>query len=172
VRDPRAAAFSWRRRKEQPDRLTRGFMERRGAAKSVALWTLWNGVTEILWRHRRERYVRVAYEAFVADPRAVLSTILAAAARSGPRPVGVGASPAAMADGPFVDDHTVLLSASHTVAGNPARLTNGPVALRLDDEWRTAMSARDRMLVTIGAAPLLARYGYAVRHSNRRLEQT
>ena len=158
VRDPRAAAFSWQRRKAQPDRRTPGYMERRGAAKSVALWLAWNAVTELMWSHRRDRYLRVTYEDFVADPRAVVRRILAA--------VGFAAEveeDAAGGAGVFVDDHTVRLGVSHTVAGNPARLRGGPVRLSLDDEWRVAMPTRDRMLVTAAGAPLMARYGYPLR---------
>jgi Sulfotransferase family len=153
VRDPRAAAFSWRRKKEQPDRRTPGYMERRGVGKSVALWLVWNAAIEFLWRGRRDRYVRVSYEDFVADPRIAVTRICAAA--------GIPVDTAATA-GVFLADRTVRLGVSHTVAGNPARLRHGPVALRLDDEWASAMPVRDRLLVTVGAAPLLGRYGYPV----------
>lgn len=153
VRDPRAAAFSWRRKKVQPDRRIPGYMERRGVGKSVALWLVWNAATELLWRGRRDRYVRVSYEDFVADPRRTVARVCAAA--------GIALDPAEPG-GVFLDERTVRLGVSHTVAGNPARLRHGPVALRLDDEWASAMPVRDRVLVTVGAAPLLGRYGYPV----------
>ena len=57
-------------------------------------------------------------------------------------------------DGVFVGDRTVLLQASHTVAGNPDRLRRGEVVLRLDDEWRERMSRRDRAMVGAMTAPV------------------
>lgn len=155
VRDPRAAAFSWQRRKVQPDRRTPGYMERRGAAKSVALWVLWNAATEAFWSGRRDRYVRVSYEDFVADPRGTVTRVC--------RAVGHHCDGA----GPFLDGGSVRLGVSHTVAGNPARLKSGTVRLRLDDEWSSAMPARDRVLVTLGAAALMKRYGYPLRPAPR-----
>jgi len=37
------------------------------------------------------------------------------------------------------------------------------VSLAADEEWRTRMDARRRMLATAPAAPLLRRYGYSLR---------
>jgi hypothetical protein len=44
--------------------------------------------------------------------------------------------------------------------GNPMRMDNGPVKLRLDDQWRSSMGPRHRRLVTVMTKPLLRRYGY------------
>jgi hypothetical protein len=60
----------------------------------------------------------------------------------------------------------VLLSPSHTVAGNPMRFRTGPTQLRRDDAWRTELPRGRRRLVTALTAPLLARYGY-LRRSGR-----
>jgi Sulfotransferase family len=151
VRDPRAAAFSWRRTKVQPDRRTFGYMERRGAAKSVALWVAWNAALEALWRRNPERYLRLSYEEVMSRPQAALEQVVDF--------VGLGGDAAA----PFVDPHTARFGANHTVAGNPSRLRSGAVPLRLDNEWRASMPARDRILVAAAAAPLMSRYGYPVR---------
>lgn len=148
VRDPRAAAFSWRRKKEQPDRKVPGFMERRGAFKSVALWMVWNAGLAMLWRRSPERYLRVGYEEFVADPRAVVDRVAGM--------LGVSYDPASL----FPAPGTAALGVSHTVAGNPARLQHGQIHLKLDDEWRRAMPRRDRLVVSLVALPLMRRYGY------------
>ncbi len=151
VRDPRAAAFSWRRRKEQPDRGYAGLMEQRGVAKSSLLWVTWNLGLERLWGGKRAHYHRVTYEGFLNAPRAEVESLLADLGL--PREL----------DGVFPDQHTVQLSASHTVAGNPARLTHGLVQIKPDDEWRRSMGRRDRILVTLLSLPLLRRYGYPTR---------
>lgn len=152
VRDPRAAAFSWRRRKEQPDHGRAGvLMERRGVLKSLVLWAFWNTVLEYLWRGRRQDYVRLSYEDFVRRPAEELR-------RVGHRLDLPDAGAAAL-----VGPRTVALTTSHTVAGNPSRMRSGPVTLALDDEWLRAMPNRDLVLVSAGAAPLLLRYGYPLR---------
>ena len=150
VRDPRAAAHSWKRRKVQPDRGSPGYMEQQSALKSSVLWTVWNATAEALGSRDPSRYLRVRYEDFVASPREVVEEILALA----------GVSGAAL---PFADDHRVVLEIGHTAAGNPNRLDTGAVALRPDDEWVRHMQPRDRTVVTTVTAPLLVRYGFPVR---------
>jgi sulfotransferase family protein len=154
VRDPRAAAFSWTRHKPLTDKKVPAVMERRGAAKSTALWVLWNGL--LGRRAKRGRYVRVRYEDLLTDPAGSISAIRQAAGLEPQAP------PTLAADG-----RSVRLGVHHTVAGNPARMAQGPTPLRLDDEWRTAMPRPDRMLVTAGAAPLMRRYGYRLRKGIR-----
>lgn len=150
VRDPRAAAFSWSRHKEQPDRGVFGYMERQGAARSAGLWNLWNTTTEALWSAAEGRYLRLRYEDLVDHPRTVLERILELMGMEG-RPL------------PFTGEHTVVLEPCHTVAGNPDRLRQGTIVLRNDDEWAARMRARDMALVTAVTLPLLARYRYPVR---------
>jgi hypothetical protein len=48
----------------------------------------------------------------------------------------------------------------HTLGGNPVRFKRGRVKLKLDDEWRTKMTARQRLVVVVMTFPLLLVYGY------------
>lgn len=145
VRDPRAAAWSWLRKKELPDNAAQAHMERISPLKSSLLWDVWNATTDRLWPGPNHLLVR--YEDFVADPRTTMSTIAELC----------GDPDAELA---FTDPQTVLLAPTHTVAGNPDRLRSGPTRLRLDDEWRTRMGRRDRAIVSATTAPLRRRYGY------------
>jgi hypothetical protein len=147
IRDPRAAAYSWSRKKFQPDTDTREHMVRFSPAKSSALWDSWNASAEALWRRTPERYLRVRYEDFVADPRESFQKIL--------RLVGF-----ADAEAPLVGEREVKLGVSHTVSGNPNRFETGAVELRPDHEWISKMNPRDRALVTALTLPLLKHYGY------------
>lgn len=149
VRDPRAAAFSWSKKKFQPDTDTREFMHRHSPAKSAALWDSWNAAAEALWRRAPERYLRLRYEDFVADPRGSFTRILDL----------LGESDASL---PLASDREVKLGVSHTVSGNPNRFDTGAVELRPDREWKTKMRPRDRNLVTALTFPLLAHYRYEV----------
>jgi hypothetical protein len=149
VRDPRATAYSWSRAKPLPVR-DGGVMQRQSPSKSAALWTLWNGTAEVLWRRERDRYLLMRYEDVIAEPRAAFARMLSL----------VGEPPDGL---PFVSEHEVALGTTHGVAGNPSRFTTGTVALRADAEWRERMRARDRAIVDAISWPLLFRHGYGRR---------
>jgi hypothetical protein len=147
LRDPRAAAYSWSKKKPQPDTDTRDFMVRFSPAKSSALWDSWNASAEALWRRVPDRYLRLRYEDFVADPRECFEKILALVGESDAGP-------------PLVGEREVKLGVSHTVSGNPNRFETGAVELRTDREWTSRMKPRDKALVTVLTLPLLKHYGY------------
>ncbi len=144
VRDPRAAAYSWLKKKRQPDSKDREFMHRFSPAKSAALWDTWNASAEALWRDGK--YLRLRYEDFVADPRTSFTRILGLLGEK--------------AELPLASESEVMLGISHTVSGNPNRFDTGSVELRPDQAWKKDMNPRDRNLVTGLTFPLLYRYGY------------
>jgi hypothetical protein len=146
IRDPRAAAYSWLKKKPQPDTDSREHMVRFSPAKSSALWNSWNASAEALWRRTPEKYLRLRYEDFVANPRKGLERILEF----------VGFT----AELPLAGEREVMLGISHTVSGNPNRFETGAVELRPDREWMDKMQPRHRALVTALTLPLLRRYGY------------
>lgn len=151
VRDPRATAYSWMRKRELHDYGDVRWMARQAPLKSSGFWGLWNAAAEILWRPLRSHYLRLRYEDFVSDPQRVVRRVLQL----------LGEEAAAL---PFTGPTTVRLGPTHSVAGNPGRLTNnGEVELRADSEWMLAMRPKDRTLVTAMTWPLLLRYGYPLR---------
>jgi hypothetical protein len=121
-------------------------MQRMSVLKSSSLWLAWNAVTPALFREG-DRYRVVRYEDLVARPRPVVDDLLAFAGHTGNGT-------------PFVGDRTVALERSHTVAGNPNRLESGPVELREDQTWTTALGRPQRALVTAVTTPLLGRFDY------------
>jgi hypothetical protein len=149
IRDPRAAAYSWLKKKPQPDSEEIEHMVRFSPAKSSALWDSWNASAEALWRRTPERYLRLRYEDFVADPRRSFERILKLLGEEGAEP-------------PLVGKREVKLGISHTVSGNPNRFDTGAVELRPDHAWISEMTPRDKALVTVLTSPLLYRYGYGV----------
>lgn len=149
IRDPRAAAYSWSKKKPQPDTDTREHMVRFSPTKSSALWDSWNASAETLWRRTPQRYLRLRYEDFVAEPRGSFGKILALVGESDAEP-------------PLVGEREVKLGVSHTVSGNPNRFETGAVELRIDREWTSRMNSREKALVTSLTLPLLRRYGYPV----------
>jgi hypothetical protein len=153
VRDPRAVAFSWAKHREQKG-IPGSMMEVRSPAVSSAYYGVSNLATEMMWSRRRSRYLRVRYEDFVTDPYAVGDQI----ARLVDEPVDLR---------PILPDgHTGVVATTHSAWGNPNRFDHGPVHLRPDDEWTTAMKRWPRAVVTALNGPFVARYGYrhALRH--------
>ena len=148
VRDPRAVAYSWLKKKIQPDKEGGlGYMHRYAPARSSLMWGAWNLSTEMLWRHSPERYLRLRYEDFVREPEESVRRVLDL--------VGERASQL-----PFVEEREAELGVSHTISGNPNRFRTGTVKLRPDEEWASRMKPRDKALVTSMTFPLLLRYGY------------
>jgi Sulfotransferase family len=147
VRNPRAVAYSWRKRKVyDPGGDEPMYMARLSLRQSGMMWLKWNLVSELLWR-RRKNYRRLRYEDFVSRPLETADSILESLGGGG-------------AELPFVDSHTVELAANHCLAGNPTRFRHGPVAIRRDEEWQQEMPAWERLAVVGWTWPLLARYGY------------
>jgi len=147
VRDSRAVAYSWRRKKvklEIPGEKT--FMRQYNPIKTAAWWMLYNSQVELLGR-RVPKYLRIRYEDFVNDPEATLSEVLSLVKEN-------VASPA------FISERKVNLSPNHGVAGNPVRFNNGIIELRTDNEWRSNMNGFEMHLATIISSPLLLKYGY------------
>ncbi|MGH9101966.1 MAG: hypothetical protein ACRDYD_03130, partial [Acidimicrobiales bacterium] len=149
VRDPRASAYSW-------GRATAGgpggaeSLPRYGPVFSSLRWSGWNLLTEMLGRRRGLRYVAVRYEDLMAEPRRQIRAVLERA--------GVEADLLR-----FVGDREIELRETHTALGNPSRFSSGIVTLSPDTAWATSMGARDKLLATVPALPLMARYGYPLR---------
>lgn len=151
VRDPRATAFSWRRRRGLDGADDQTTMSRPPVWKAALLWRVWNAATSRLFESAGpERYLRVRYEDVVAEPAGQLRRIAAFA----------GLDPAGL---PLDPDGRVTLAPTHSVAGNPGRHRTGAVAITDDAEWLQALPARSYAVATAVTMPLSRRFGYPVR---------
>ncbi|MFK3980787.1 sulfotransferase [Micromonospora sp. NPDC050397] len=150
VRDPRATAFSWRRRRPLDGGADDRLMSRPPVWKAALLWLVWNTATVRLWGARPERYLRIRYEDFVDDPAGTTARITGF----------VGATPG---DLPFPTPDTVRLAPTHSVAGNPSRHRTGVVEVVADTEWVTGLGARGYAVVTALTWSTLRRFGYPLR---------
>jgi len=147
VRDPRAVAFSWQRRKPARDQTDGTLLARKQPAASAVHWTAWNSVADRLGHRRPDRYLRLRYEDLVADPDGTVERIAALVDTPGVADVR-------STDEPTADD------VNHAVAGNPSRFERGDITISIDREWETGLAARDRHIVEAICAPLTTRYGY------------
>jgi Sulfotransferase family len=148
VRDARATAFSWQRKKALADGAPRAFKETMSPGRSAALWTIWNALGDGLFPDGADLR-RVRYEDLVEHPRRTLEELH--------RWIGT-----TMAEHTFIDEHRVVIAPTHTVAGNADRMRTGTVSIRPDDEWRHAQADNARRLVTAISWPLLVRHRYPV----------
>lgn len=147
VRDPRAVAYSWQRKKDSLAGNTKRLMTQHSATKSSLMWIGWNGIAQLLWGRSR-RYLRIRYEDFVAAPQETCIKILRHAGQPNPD-LSV-----------FTATTTVHLEPSHSVSGNPARFSTGNVSITSDSEW-TEKLARNSRIVTVALTwPLLLWYRY------------
>jgi hypothetical protein len=152
VRDSRAVAHSWSRKKIRPEiHWEQRYMPRYSLRKSARDWTR-NNLAAELYRYVGRRYVRLRYEDFVRQPQATLRPVLS----------GLGLAPDAV---DFIgEDRRLSTHVTHTVAGNPMRLGRRDVVIREDRKWQEEMSRSARCWVTLLTLPLLMNYGYLRAH--------
>ncbi len=144
IRDPRAVAHSWQRHKHNPgsDRP----MDRWPPWRTAIEWNTINALTSAS-RHLGHPYLRLRYEDLTSDPSHTVGRILGF--------VGEDEAPS-----PIGPDGRAVLSAGHTVAGNPDRFRTGPTRVVADEAWRDRLRGRDRIAVTGLSGGSLLRYGY------------
>lgn len=150
VRDPRAVAWSWKRRVERPHAVAGPEeMWRIPAHRAAAQWSMLQLEIEAISGLGGVRTARLHYEDFVADP---VGSLVAATAALG--------LPLSAAELPEVEADEVVLGPSHGLSGNPGRFRSGALQVRRDDRWMREMSSRDRAVVAALTLPLLRAYGY------------
>jgi hypothetical protein len=156
VRDSRATAFSWQRRKQSPEMYVQetgnyvretGYMERYGLIKSSIEWVVFNLALEMI-RLRGIKYVRIRYEDMLRAPAETLHAV------SGMLGLSLDSIVATVQHG------KIQLGTHHTAAGNTNRFEQGTIAVQVDTEWESSMAPASKYLVTTLTAPLLLRYGY------------
>ena len=150
VRDSRAVAYSWTRRRLRPEiHGSDQYAPTRGSLRSSAYWSLANVFAESL-RRISPRYTLLRYEDFVAAPREELNKLC--------RWLGVPEAPL-----DFLNGDQPVANQNHTIHGNPMRLQQGGIQVRADTEWISKMSRPSRSIVTALTWPLLMRYGYPLK---------
>ncbi len=148
VRDVHGVAYSWAKVVSRPDR-DGAPMTRLTYARTAREWTAFNAMVEGLGVLGESRML-LRYENLIGDPLGSLRRVLPF--------VGQPVGPDTLS---FIDGVMVSLPQGHEVTGNPMRFRSGPEELRLDEEWRTALSPRKRVAISVASAPGLLRYGYA-----------
>ncbi|MEJ7708151.1 MAG: sulfotransferase [Nocardioidaceae bacterium] len=76
ARDPRATAFSWRRKKTTQDTAAGSTMPRLETWRSAILWLLWNLLIDAWWPRSSPRRLLVRYEDLIRDPTTAVGRVL------------------------------------------------------------------------------------------------
>lgn len=143
VRDSRAVAFSWLRKKAIPEQTAS--LGQFSPLQSSWGWLKINSCLEPL-KYLNRKYLLLRYEDFAANPKTTLSEIISFLQEEN-------------SSLPFLDERTIKVEPNHTVSGNPIRFNKGIVEVRLDDEWLYSMGYEQK-LVTWLTWPLLLKYWY------------
>jgi hypothetical protein len=150
VRDPRAVAHSWQRRRLRPEvHWERREMPRHSVLRSALAWNVSNRLTERIGKAGVDLRVQ-RYEDFVAKPLATLEEIASFA---------LGERGVRLTDAVFEADPG---KPRHTIAGNPVRLGRGRVEVRPDIAWEAEMSPLKQAIVDICCVRQMRRFGYRV----------
>ena len=146
VRDPRAVAYSWLKKKVQPDKKETIYISRYSPFKSCLQWNIRNFFAEYFWK-KTNKYLLLRYEDFIDNPKESLSQALELVKEKSD-------------DIPFIDGHKVKLGINHGIWGNPSRFQMGEIELKKDEEWKVKMKSIDKVLSTVYTLPLLLKYRY------------
>jgi hypothetical protein len=148
VRDCRAVCYSSLRVRRRPEIRTHVVYMGQGRPwRQTLRWDVYNLLVSTVARHSRAS-TQIRYEDFAAAPAEVVRSLFAKLA------------PLPLTGELEFPDNVFELPTDHTVSGNPGRFEQGSVSIEVDDEWRWAMSRRDRRIATWLSAPLLRRYRY------------
>ena len=145
TRDPRGVAFSMTRVKFKP--------ENRDPSATLNRARPWASARKWVKRHReierlsgQAEVTHLTYEEFLQDTPSALAKVFD---QEQVEQVLEGLGAAAI-ERPM----------SHAVAGNPHRFQKSGLVLKLDEEWKTGLALKDRLIVQAIAAPLMRKYGY------------
>lgn len=148
VRDARATAYSWQRKRERPEIYwKKEEMPRFSPSTSSLHWCAANALMESLKGMLPDAYYLLKYEDFVSEPIVEIERMWQRFGLSKPSLTAL-------------EGNTITLGQGYTIAGNPFRFKMGPVAIGLDEEWKSQMRPATRRLVSLLSCPYLLKYGY------------
>lgn len=148
VRDSRGVTFSLAKLVARREASGAAYMPRYSAVGASVQWLLSNLPYHLI-PSRVVPHLRVQYESLIRSPASEIGRILEFLGQPAPASVLEKFNTA-----------PIDIGENHMMSGNPHRLGRERIELRLDDEWRAAMSRRDRVLSTVLTLPLSMAYGY------------
>lgn len=150
VRDARAVAYSWNKRRKRELAVTgkKEWMPKRSMYTAVAAWALEQRFMLKLGA-RAVHYTLLRYEDYTERPYVQIHQAL----------IQLGF---ADADLSFIKQNAMDLMPNHSVNGNPIRFQQGKITINPDQEWRREMPRHTQYALGLPLLPLLSRFGYQV----------
>jgi len=147
IRDSRAVAYSWQRKKIRPEiHWSTQLMPQFNLVRSARMWNVGNTGGHLL-KYAVNRYLLLHYEDLTQNPVSVLKQVM-------------NFMEFPEADLSFLQGDHFHANPTHTVAGNPLRFTNGNITVKTDEEWKSAMPPLQKYITTGLTWPLLLKYRY------------
>ncbi|MCI0710617.1 MAG: sulfotransferase [Chloroflexi bacterium] len=148
VRDSRAVAYSWQRKKLRPEITTQKTYMPTISPGTVAIeWLARNFLVEMA-RPLVKGYRLIRYEDLVTNPESVIEDIFDMLNETS-------------ANLSFITASGIQLDkVSHSVAGNPMRFQQGHIQVKADEEWRDSMQRKQKWFISFVSLLGLIRYGY------------
>ncbi len=153
IRDPRAVAFSWARKRATRE-MDNELLPQYSSLKSGIYWAGFNVLGMLFRWRKRANYLQVRYEDFCEDPRGTTDQIFAHCGEYDTQIRWHG-------------NRELEVSAQHSISGNPSRFNIGKVAIKPDSAWQEQMATRERRTVTAICASLFPWFGYKIRPQNQ-----
>jgi sulfotransferase family protein len=148
VRDARAVAYSWQRKKRFEPQGPPEHMARQGPVISALQWMARNVGAHFLFCQGGVNHMALRYEDFIERPGESLGDILKFLGEEG-------------LDLSIISNQRAFFArTNHSVFGNLVRFQTGEIALKVDDVWKKRMKPMDKVSVTALTWPLLFKYGY------------
>lgn len=150
VRDPRAVAFSWRRKKVHVQRQGKdqSTMPQYSTFKSGGQW-LYRNISSDIERLISENAILLRYEDVVRAPEQHLALILE---RLGYHdPIDTARSALVKAGN--------KVTTNHSIGGNPSKYRTS-IKIEDDAAWKSALDKKTRLLTEVMTWPMMLKYGY------------
>lgn len=146
VRDSRAVAYSWQRKKENPFWMgQQRYMPRLSLAQSSIRWLTVN-LNFDLFRERTETYQLIRYEDVMDNPQQDLSKIIDRLCMEEKLN--------------FLNKREFTKPVMHSVSGNAIRFDISNITLKPDEAWKHNLSSLKKTFTTLLTLPLLWKYNY------------
>ena len=153
VRDPRAVAYSWQRKKIRKE--SGQYMEVHGIWYSTSHWIA-NTISSHLLLSRVSSHYFLKYEDFIENPSFHIAKICKWAKFNGKLDARYCVSTK-----PFLDEKTVNIEKTHhLIISNPVGTQRGKLELQIDNEWESKLPYYQQLLVTLLTWPFLLAYHY------------
>jgi len=147
VRDPRAVAYSWKKRakRELGAKDKDSHMDKRSYLNAIFRWMMENRFVQLFGK-RQYAYAVLRYEDFTDSPYETLNATLRALDLPD-------------ADVSILRESELKLEPTHSVGGNPMRFCQ-VTTIRRDDAWKKKMSPLTQCWLGLVSLPQLINYNY------------